>query len=74
LQTYIDATIQPGDSTEEKIAKLYLSICSVGEQLYSAGSAVAELTKKLNGLEKTVADFRRDLATLKREHHKERKG
>jgi hypothetical protein len=67
MQTYKSSDINQNDSVKEKIDKLYVGICSVGEQLYSAGSAVAEFNKKINGFEAVIADFRRDLTILRKE-------
>ena len=64
MQTYRDATWKDGDTLDQRMSKLYLQVCSVGEQLYSAGSAVAELRKKFDALEPEIANFRRELAKL----------
>lgn len=61
MQTYRDYEVQPEDTLEQRRRKLYLGVCSVGEQLYSAGSMLAEMNKKLLAMEETIADFRREL-------------
>ena len=67
MQTYKQADIYPDDSVDEKIMKLYVGICSVGEQLYSAGSLLSELNKKLLDLETTIANLRKDLGMLQKQ-------
>jgi hypothetical protein len=65
MQTFKDATISPEDTTQQRMDKLYLGICSIGEQLYSAGSLLSEMNKKLLSFEKEIADFRREFRALK---------
>lgn len=65
MQTYRDFKLEPDDTREERLRKLYLGICSAGEQLYSAGSALAEMNKKLLAFEKTIEDMRREFEALK---------
>jgi hypothetical protein len=66
MQTYKQADIYPDDSVDEKMKKLYVGICSVGEQLYSAGSLLSEINKKLLELEDTIAKLRKDLGLLQK--------
>lgn len=67
MQTYRDFTVEDGDTKEQRLRKLYLGICSAGEQLYSAGSALAGMNKKLLAFEDTIADMRREFDALKKE-------
>jgi hypothetical protein len=65
MQTYKTTVVYPSDSKEERMKKLYVDICSVGEQLYSAGSLLSEINKNLLELEAVTANLRRDYDLLK---------
>lgn len=64
MQTYLEASLKTSDSTEETARKLYLAVISVGEQIYSAGSHLSEIQKKIDGLENEVVRLRRELEKL----------
>ena len=65
-QIYQSFEIKADDSADERMAKLYLGIISVGEDLYCKGSAVAELNKQINQLERQIATMRKEFEELKR--------
>jgi hypothetical protein len=51
----------------ERQAKLYLGVISAGEQAYSLGAAISEVTKQLKQLDKTVSNLRKDFQFLKKQ-------
>jgi len=63
--TYMSYEIEESDTRAERMKKLYLGIISVGEDLYCKGAHLSEIQKQINGLERQVADMRKELAELK---------
>lgn len=66
-QIYMDWTPVTGEPLDSRLNKLYLGIISVGEELYSLGSSVAEVNKRCNALEPKVTQLRRELEAIKAE-------
>lgn len=64
---YQSFEIEPGMTIEQKQAKLYLGIISIGEQAYTLGAAIAELRKQCDAMDTAVTKMRNDFQTLKRE-------
>lgn len=66
-QTYRDDPEPSGDDDLwERLTKLYERICSVGDQIYSAGSGVGILHKRIDSLEASVFALRRDCDEIRR--------
>lgn len=62
---YTSYVINPTDTIEQRQAKLYLAVVSLGEVLYQKGAAIAEFNKELAGYEKTIAQMRLDLHKIR---------
>ena len=64
---YTSYKIEPDDTIEQRQAKLYMAVISLGEVLYQKGAAIAEFNKELNGYEKIINQMRQDLRDMRQE-------
>lgn len=64
---YTSFEIEPTDSLETKMSKLYLGMISCGEQAYTLGAAISECRKQLTTLDETCAKIKQDFFTLREE-------
>jgi hypothetical protein len=71
-QTYKEAVPSEEDSLWDRLSKLYVRICSVGDEIYSAGSGVGVLHKRIDGLEASVFQLRKDCELIKQDLLKSR--
>lgn len=59
MSTYRTDEPSEDDTYNERASKLFMRVCSVEGQLYSLGSTVTELRKKVDGLEQLLHELRR---------------
>lgn len=64
---YTSFEVEPDDTIETKIKKLYLGMISCGEQAYTLGAAIAECRKQLTFLDTRCEAIKQDFYTLRKE-------
>jgi predicted nucleic acid-binding Zn-ribbon protein len=81
MQTARECVPSADDDLWQRMEKLYVRICSVGDEIYSAGSGVGRLTldvrdidsrihtltQRIDLLEKPVADLRKEFAEIQKQ-------
>lgn len=86
MQTARECEPSASDTAWDRMQKLFVRICSIGDEIYSAGSGVGRLTlelrniderihymtKRIDSLEKPVAKLREEFDEIKAELFRER--
>lgn len=70
---YLSFELDPNDTLDDKIKKLYLGMISCGEQAYTLGAAIAECRKQLTDLDERVGKIKHDFLVLRREADEHRR-